>query len=66
MQLLALAAVEVYFVVLLGLTLASFGGGLFGATQATLVMQAVPLEQHGLARPQAFATTYEYNGHRSA
>ena len=44
-----MAAIKVYWVVLLALFLANSGGGMFGATQATLVMLAVPVEQHGLA-----------------
>jgi MFS family permease len=46
--LLAVAAVKNYAVVLLGLVAASSAAGLFGATQAALVMQAVPPAQHGI------------------
>ena len=44
----AAAAVRSYAVVLLGLFVASVGGGLFGATQSTLVMLSLPPSQHGL------------------
>ena len=44
----AVAAVKSYVVVLIGLFVAHIGGGFFGATQATLVMMAVPVAQHGV------------------
>ena len=44
---LALTAVDSYIVCLLGLFFANGFGGLFGAMQATLVMQALPPVLHG-------------------
>ena len=46
--LLAVAAIESYALAFVGLLAASCGAGFFGATQAALVMQAVPPAQHGL------------------
>ena len=46
---LALTAVDSFGVCLVGLFLANAGGGLFGAMQAALAMQAVPPTQHGTA-----------------
>ena len=46
---LALTAVDSFGVCLVGLFMANAGGGLFGAMQAALAMQAVPPTQHGTA-----------------
>ena len=40
-------AVDNYWVCLVGILFANAGGGFFGSIQATLVMQALPPEQHG-------------------
>ena len=45
---LAIAAVDSYWCCLTGLFLANACGGGFAATQATLVMQAIPDYAHGL------------------